>query len=58
MTIKLTTERLDSGRYITRPTSALGTCGFHPFPWDAAIATTEAESRALFIANHAKYLKD
>lgn len=26
-------DLLQSGRYAVRPQGALGTCGFHPYPW-------------------------
>jgi hypothetical protein len=33
--IELTTERLRSGNYITRPSGQLGNVGWSPFPWTA-----------------------
>ena len=33
--VQLEAERLRSGVWCVRPVGALGTCGFHPVPWEA-----------------------
>ena len=55
-TVALHTERLRTGRYITRPAGQLGTIGWVPFPWEAVVGPTPALSRKYFIEAHQHHL--
>lgn len=56
--MKVIAERLNSGRYIVRPSGSLGTCGYSPFPWDAGVGSSEKSALTCFIRNNQKYVKN
>ncbi len=44
-------------KWLVRPSSALGTCGSHPFPWDAGVGSTPEKALNCFINNNSRHLK-
>ena len=47
----------DSGWW-ARPTTGMGTMGWHPFPWELTYGKTAEQARQNFLKNHAKYIEE
>ena len=51
----LTVTSLRDG-YVARPEGRLGTCGFHPYPWEAVWGETACEAIRRFTEAHREFL--
>ena len=55
-TMNTTSVKLGT-KWLVRPSSALGTCGFQPLPWDAGVGSTLEKALNCFINNNNRHLK-
>ena len=56
--IEIEVGRLSSGSFYARPKGGLGTCGWHPFPWNITVGRTAEKAKRRFLEVHRKQISE